>query len=132
MLLIVSVVIRRSMAEALAFERVKGAGRTSPAPLREAFGRWRNVRLVLQGLFGLLAGQAVVWFTALFYSLLFLTQTLKVEPATANLLVGALLVISIPLYVLFGHLSDRIGRKPVILEGSLLAALTISRSSVGR
>ncbi len=125
LLLLVSVYIRRSMAESPAFERVKGAGRTSPAPLQEAFGQWRNVRLVLQGLFGLLAGQAVVWFTALFYSLLFLTQTLKVDPATANLLVGAALVISIPLYVLFGRLSDRIGRKPVILGGSLLAALTM-------
>lgn len=125
LLLVISVYIRRSMSESPAFERVKDAGRISPAPLREAFGQWPNVKLVLQGLFGLLAGQAVVWFTALFYSLFFLTQTLKVDPPTANLLVGTALVISVPLYVLFGRLSDRIGRKPVILGGTLLAALTL-------
>ncbi|MGU3663493.1 MFS transporter [Methylobacterium sp. A49B] len=125
LLLVISIYIRRSMSESPAFERVKGAGRISPAPLREAFGQWSNVKLVLQGLFGLLAGQAVVWFTALFYTLFFLTQTLKVDPASANLLVGTALVISIPMYVLFGRLSDRIGRKPVILGGSFLAALTI-------
>lgn len=124
-LVLVSIYIRRSMGESPAFARIKGSGRISRAPLLEAFAEWRNLRLVLLSLFGLLSGQAVVWFTALFYSMFFLTQTLKVDPSTASLLVGAALVISTPMYVGFGWLSDRIGRKPVILGGAGLAALTM-------
>lgn len=124
-LLAISTYVRRSMHESPAFQKIKTEGRISKAPLSEAFGQWRNLRLVLQALFGLLAGQAVVWFTALFYSLFFLTQTLKIDGNTANLLLAAALVISTPLYVVFGKLSDRIGRKPIILAGCLLAAVTI-------
>jgi MFS family permease len=124
-LLAISVYVRLSMRESPAFQRIKAEGRTSRAPLSEAFGQWRYLKLVLQALFGLLAGQAVVWFTALFYAMFFLTQTLKVDAGTTNLLVGLALVISTSLYVFFGRLSDRIGRKPIILCGSLLAAVTI-------
>lgn len=124
-LVIISVFIRRSMTESPAFARISSEGRTSKAPLSEAFGQWKNLRFVLQALFGLLAGQAVVWFTALFYAMFFLTQTLKVDPATANIMVCAALIISTPMYVGLGWLSDRIGRKPIILGGCLLAAMTI-------
>lgn len=124
-LLAVSVYVRLSMHESPAFQRIKAEGKTSKAPLSEAFGQWRNLKLVLQALFGLLAGQAVVWFTALFYAMFFLTQTLKVDAGTTNMLVGLALLISTPLYIFFGRLSDRIGRKPIVLGGSLLAALTI-------
>lgn len=124
LLLVVSVYMRVTMAESPAFIKIKSSGRTSKAPITEAFGQWKNLRLVLLSLFGLLAGQAVVWFTGLFYSMFFLTQTLKVEPMTANLLVAAALLISTPFYVFFGKLSDSIGRKPVILTGCLVAALT--------
>jgi MFS family permease len=124
-LVVVSIVIRRSLSESPAFARIKSTGRTSKAPLSEAFCEWRNLKLVLASLFGLLAGQAVVWFTALFYSMYFLMQTLKIAPDTAILLVAIALAISTPMYVGFGWLSDRIGRKPVILGGAGLAALTI-------
>jgi MFS family permease len=122
-LLGISVYVRMSMHESPAFQKIKAEGRISRAPLSEAFGQWRNLKLVLQALFGLLAGQAVVWFTALFYAMFFLTQTLKVDASTTNLLVGLALLISTPLYVFFGRLSDRIGRKPIILGGSLLASI---------
>jgi MFS family permease len=124
-LLVISVYMRLSMHESPAFQKIKSSGGISKAPISEAFGQWRNLKYVLQGLFGLLAGQAVVWFTALFYSMFFLTQTLKVDPTTTNLLVAAALLISTPFYVIFGTLSDKIGRKPIILSGCLLAALTI-------
>jgi len=124
-LLAISVYIRLSMHESPAFQRIKVQGKTSRAPLSEAFGQWRYLKLVLLALFGLLAGQAVVWFTALFYGMFFLTQTLKVDAGTTNMLVGLALLASTPLYIFFGRLSDRIGRKPIVLGGSLLAALTI-------
>lgn len=124
-LLGISVYVRISMHESPAFQKIKAEGKISRAPLSEAFGQWRNLKLVLQALFGLLAGQAVVWFTALFYAMFFLTQTLKVDASTTNLLVGLALLISTPLYVFFGRLSDRIGRKPIILGGSLLASIFI-------
>jgi MFS family permease len=124
-LLAISVYVRMSMHESPEFQKIKAEGKISRAPLSEAFGQWKNLKLVLQALFGLLAGQAVVWFTALFYAMFFLTQTLKVDASTTNLLVGMALLISTPLYVIFGRLSDRIGRKPIILGGSLLASLAI-------
>lgn len=123
-LLAISLYVRFSMQESPAFQRIKAEGKISKAPLSEAFGQWRNLKLVLSALFGLLAGQAVVWFTALFYAMFFLTQTLKVDANTTNVLVALALVITAPLYIVIGKVSDRVGRKPIILTGCLLAALT--------
>jgi MFS family permease len=123
-LLAVSVWIRLSMNESPAFSKMKAEGRTSKAPLTESFGQWKNLKIVILALIGLTAGQAVVWYTGQFYALFFLTQTLKVDSSTANLLIAASLVIGTPFFIIFGSLSDRIGRKPIILGGCLLAALT--------
>src|SRR5690606_33065461 len=123
-LLALSVWIRMSMEESPVFKKMKAEGRTSRAPLRESFCRWPNLKIVLIALFGLTAGQAVVWYTGQFYALFFLTQTLKIDAAQANLLIGLALVIGTPFFIVFGTLSDRIGRKPIILAGCLLAALT--------
>ncbi|MBS1165109.1 MAG: transporter [Proteobacteria bacterium] len=124
LLLAISVWIRMKLNESPAFRRMQEDGKTSKAPLTEAFGRWKNLKVVLLALFGLVAGQAVVWYTGQFYALFFLTQTLKVEAQTANLLIAASLLIATPFFVIFGSLSDRIGRKPIIMAGLLLACLT--------
>jgi len=123
-LLLVSVWIRLSLAESPAFQRMKAQGRTSKAPLTESFARWGNLKVVVLSLFGGTAGQAVVWYTGQFYALFFLTQTLKVDILTANILIGLSLLLGSPFFVLFGWLSDRIGRKGIIMAGCLLAALT--------
>ena len=123
-LLGISVWIRVKLEESPVFQAMKAEGTTSKAPLREAFGDARNRRLVLIALFGLTAGQAVVWYTGQFYSLFFLNQTLKVDLQTANILVAVALLCATPFFVIFGRLSDRIGRKPIILAGCLIAALT--------
>ena len=123
-LLAVSVYIRLQLAESPVFLAMKSSGRTSRSPLRDSFGRWSNLKVVLLALLGATAGQAVVWYCGQFYSLFFLTQTLKVDAQTANLLVAGALLIATPFFVIFGRLSDRIGRKPIILTGCLLAALT--------
>ena len=123
-LLAVSVYIRLQLAESPVFLEMKAEGRQSRAPLTESFARWDNGRLVLLALFGATAGQAVVWYCGQFYALLFLTQTLKVEAQTANLLVAAALLAATPFFVFFGSLSDRVGRKKIVLSGCLLAALT--------
>ncbi|MFM2057839.1 MAG: hypothetical protein RLY71_2224 [Pseudomonadota bacterium] len=122
-LLGVSVWIRLSMNESPAFKKMKEEGRTSKAPISESFGQWKNLRIVLLALFGLVAGQAVVWYTSQFYALFFLTSVLKVDGSTANMLVAAALLIGTPFFVVFGTLSDRIGRKPIIMMGLLLASL---------
>ncbi|MEY4760811.1 MAG: hypothetical protein RLZZ200_667 [Pseudomonadota bacterium] len=124
LLLVFSAWIRMSMQESPTFRRMKEEGKTSKSPLRESFARWPNLRIVLIALFGATAGQAVVWYGGQFYTQFFLTQTLKVDGATANLLVAASLLIGTPFFLVFGHLSDRIGRKPIILAGCVLAALT--------
>jgi MFS family permease len=124
LLLAVSVWIRLSMNESPAFQKMKAEGKTSKAPLTESFGQWKNLKIVILALIGLTAGQAVVWYTGQFYALFFLTQALKVDGATANLLVAASLVIGTPFFIVFGALSDKIGRKPIIMAGCLLAALT--------
>ncbi len=103
---------------------MKAAGRTSRAPLTDSFARWPNLKIVLLALLGATAGQAVVWYGGQFYSLFFLTQTLKVDAQTANLLVAGALLLATPFFVVFGWLSDRIGRKKIVLGGCLLAALT--------
>ncbi|MGY0196555.1 MFS transporter [Leptothrix sp. BB-4] len=124
MLLAISVWIRLSMNESPAFKKMKEEGKTSKAPLSESFGQWKNLKIVLLALFGLVAGQAVVWYTGQFYALFFLTSVLKVDGSTANLLVAASLIIGTPFFVVFGTLSDKIGRKPIIMAGLLLAILT--------
>ena len=124
LLLGASVWIRMSMEESPVFRQMKAEGRGSRKPLREAFGQWSNLKVVLIALFGLTAGQAVVWYTGQFYALFFLTQLLKIDSAQANLLIGLALILGTPFFIVFGALSDRIGRKPIILAGCLLAALT--------
>jgi MFS family permease len=124
LLLAVSVYIRLSMNESPAFQKMKSEGKTSKAPLTEAFGQWKNMKIVILALFGLVAGQAVVWYTGQFYALFFLTQVLKVDGKTANLMIAASLVIGTPFFIVFGALSDRIGRKMIIMLGLLLAIIT--------
>jgi hypothetical protein len=123
-LLAISVWIRLSMNESPAFAKMKAEGKTSKAPLTEAFAEWKNLKIVILALIGLTAGQAVVWYTGQFYALFFLTQTLKVDGATANILIAAALLIGTPFFIVFGSLSDRIGRKVIIMGGCLIAALT--------
>ena len=123
-LLGVSVWIRLTLSESPLFQKMKSEGKRSKAPLTESFGQWRNLKIVLIALFGLTAGQAVVWYTGQFYALFFLTQTLKVDGFDANLMIAASLAIGTPFFILFGSLSDRIGRKPIILGGCLIAALS--------
>jgi MFS family permease len=123
-LLAVSVWIRLSMNESPAFKKMKAEGRTSKAPLTESVGQWKNLKIVILALIGLTAGQAVVWYSGQFYALFFLTQSLKVDGATANILVAVSLVIGTPFFIVFGALSDKIGRKPIIMAGCLLAAIT--------
>ncbi|RKP58976.1 MFS transporter [Pararobbsia silviterrae] len=123
-LLAISVWIRLQLHESPVFQRMKAEGKHSKAPLTEAFGQWKNLRVVILALLGLTAGQAVVWYTGQFYALFFLTQTLKVDGTTANLLIAAGLLIGTPFFVFFGSLSDRIGRKPIIMAGMLIAAVT--------
>jgi MFS family permease len=123
-LLGVSVWIRLSMNESPAFQKMKAEGRTSKAPLAESFGQWKNLKIVILALVGLTAGQAVVWYSGQFYALFFLTQALKVDGATANILVAISLLIGTPFFIVFGALSDKIGRKPIIMAGCLLAAIT--------
>ena len=123
-LLAVSVWIRMTLSESPAFQKMKAEGKTSKAPLTESFGQWKNLKIVLLALFGLTAGQAVVWYTGQFYALFFLTQQLKVDAVTANLMIAAALLIGTPFFVLFGMLSDKVGRKPIIMLGCLLAVFT--------
>jgi len=120
-LLGVSVYIRLSMNESPAFKKMKEEGKLSKAPLTESFGQWKNLKIVILALFGLVAGQAVVWYTGQFYALFFMGQVLKVDPKTVNLLVAASLVVGTPFFIIFGSLSDKIGRKVVIMSGLLIA-----------
>ncbi len=123
-LLAIGIWVRLSLRESPLFWQLKRSGGASRKPLSEAFGRWRNARLALIALFGLVAGQAVVWYTGQFQALFFLTLQLKVDQTTASLLMAAALALGAPLFVVFGALSDRFGRKPIILAGFVLAALS--------
>jgi MFS family permease len=123
LLLAASVWMRLQLSESPAYKRIRRAGRVSAAPVSEAFGSWRNRKLALIALFGAAAGQAAVWYAGQFYALFFLTQTLRLDLTSASLLMAGALALGAPLFVLSGALSDRIGRKPVILGGCLLAAL---------
>ena len=123
-LLGISVWIRLQMQESPAFQKMKEEGTGSKAPLSEAFGQWRNAKIALFALLGLVMGQAVVWYTGQFYALFFLGSVLKVDILTTNLLIAWSLLLGSGFFVFFGWLSDKIGRKPIILGGCLLAALT--------
>lgn len=123
-LLGISVWIRLSLNESPAFQKMKAEGKTSKAPLAESFGQWKNLKIVILALLGLTAGQAVVWYTGQFYALFFMTTIAKVDVTTANLLIAASLLIGTPFFIVFGALSDKIGRKPIIMAGCLIAALT--------
>ena len=123
-LLGVSLWIRLQLEESPVFKQMKEEGTTSKAPLTEAFGRWENLKWVIVALFGAVAGQAVVWYSGQFYALFFLEKTLKVDGATANILIAIALALGTPFFIVFGWLSDKIGRKPIILAGCALAALT--------
>jgi hypothetical protein len=112
------------MNESPAFQKMKSEGKTSKAPLSESFGQWKNLKIVILALVGLTAGQAVVWYSGQFYALFFLTQALKVDGPTANILVAYSLILGTPFFVIFGTLSDKIGRKPIIMAGCLLAVVT--------
>jgi MFS family permease len=124
LLLIVSMWIRLKLNESPVFRKMKAEGTTSKAPLTEAFGRWRNLRWVIVALFGAVAGQAVVWYAGQFYALFYLEKILKVDGASANIYIAIALALATPFFVLFGWLSDKVGRKYIILSGCALAALT--------
>jgi MFS family permease len=123
-LLGVSLWIRMQLSESPVFLKMKGTGSTSKAPLTEAFARWGNLKIVLICLLGAVMGQAVVWYTGQFYALFFLERMLRVDGATTNILTAIALVLATPGFIFFGWLSDKIGRKPIILAGCLLALLT--------
>jgi MFS family permease len=124
LLLAVSLWIRMKLAESPVFLKMKSLGTTSKAPLSEAFGQWVNLRVVLIALLGAVMGEAVVWYSGQFYALFFLERNLHVDGATTNILIAIALVLATPGFVFFGWLSDKIGRKPIILVGCLLAVLT--------
>jgi MFS family permease len=123
-LVMISLYIRLRMRESPIFEQIKSAGMTSAAPLKEAFTHWENAKRVALTLFGATAGQGVVWYTGQFFALFFMTAILKVPPRDANIIVATALLIGMPLFVVFGWLSDKIGRKKIIMAGLLLACLT--------
>ncbi len=123
-LLGVSMWIRLQLNESPVFQKMKDDGTTSKAPMTEAFGKWGNLRWVIIALLGAVMGQAVVWYAGQFYALFFLEKTLRVDGATANILIAIALALATPFFVFFGWLSDKIGRKPIILGGCALAAMT--------
>ena len=122
-LLGISTWIRMSMHESPAFVKMKAEGKTSKSPIRESFGKWENLKIVLIALFGINAGQAVTFYTAQFYVLFFLTQMLKIDPAQANMLLIISVIIGAPFFIFFGWLSDKVGRKPILMLGLLLATV---------
>jgi len=124
LLLVVSLWIRLRLNESPVFQRMVAEGKNSKAPLTESFARWPNLKLVILALLGMTAGQAVVWYTGQFYALTFLEKFLKIDGVLVNELVAVALLLGTPFFVVFGWLSDKIGRKPIILAGCLLAVLT--------
>ena len=124
-LLGISVYIRLQLEESPVFKEMRATGKLSRSPLRESMGQWKNVKLVILALFGAMAGQAVIGYVTLVYMNLFLSQTLKVDPTTSNLLVVGALTLAAPLYIVVGRVADRIGRKPQVVIGCLIAAVTL-------
>ena len=123
-LLMFSVYIRLKLNESPVFLKIKSEGKTSKAPLTESFGNWSNGKIVLLALLGATAGQGVVWYTGQFYALFFLTITLKLDYQSAYLLIAISLIIGTPFFIFFGWLSDKIGRKKIIMAGCVIAAVT--------
>lgn len=123
LLLLVSIWIRMKLNESPVFQKMKSEGTISKAPLTEAFGQWKNLKVVLLALFGLVAGQGVVWYTGQFYAMFFIEKMLKVDANTTYMLIGTALALATPFFLIFGWISDKIGRKPVILSGMILAVL---------
>jgi MFS family permease len=128
-LLVVSIWIRLKLNESPIFQQMKEEGRTSKQPLKEAFGQWSNAKIALLALLGATAGEAVVWYGGQFYALFFLTQTLKVDATTAQVMIAIALAIGTPFFIVFGWLSDKVGRKPIMLLGFALAVLTYAPAS---
>jgi MFS family permease len=129
LLLIVSIWIRLSLNESPVFQRMKDEGKASKRPLSEAFGQWSNAKIALFALLGATAGEAVIWYGGQFYALFFLTQTLKVDATTAQVMIVIALALGTPFFIFFGWLSDKIGRKPIMLLGFLLGVLTYAPMS---
>jgi len=123
-LVLISLYIRLKMQESPIFTHIKTAGMTSARPLKEAFTQWANLKLVLVSLFGATAGQGVVWYTGQFYALFYLQTILNVHDTSANYIVATALLLGMPFFVVFGSLSDRIGRKKIMMAGCLLAAVS--------
>jgi MFS family permease len=123
-LLAVSIWIRLKLSESPLFQKMVAEGRQSKRPLSEAFGQWNNAKIALLALFGATAGEAVVWYGGQFYALFFLTQTIKVPGVTAQIMIAVALALGTPCFILFGWLSDKIGRKPIMLAGFALAVVT--------
>src|SRR5881398_2863204 len=123
-MLAISLYIRLRMKESPIFTSIKTAGMTSLQPLRDAFGKWENLKRVLISLFGATAGQGVVWYCGQFYALFYMQTILKVNTTSANYIVAMALLLGMPFFVLFGALSDRFGRKRIMMAGCLLAALS--------
>jgi MFS family permease len=124
-LLFISVLIRLRLNESPVFQKMKEEGKGSKAPLTDAFGNWKNAKIVILALVGLTMGQAVIWYTGQFYALFFLQSILKVDGYTANLLIAWSLLLGTGFFLFFGALSDRIGRKPIIMAGCLIGAMTL-------
>src|SRR5213082_3628420 len=120
----ISLYIRLKMKESPIFASIKSAGMTSTQPLTDAFGKWENLKRVLISLFGATAGQGVVWYTGQFYALFYLQSILKVNPRTSNIIIAFALALSLPFFTVFGALSDKMGRKKIMMAGCLLAVLT--------
>jgi MFS family permease len=129
LLLIISIWIRLKLSESPVFQRMKDEGKASKRPLSEAFGQWANLKIAILALLGATAGEAVVWYGGQFYALFFLTQTLKVDATTAQIMIAVALLIGTPFFIIFGWMSDKVGRKPIMLLGFLLAVITYAPMS---